>query len=450
MTYKDISKLRKKINSLDDKILNLIDERSRIVKKIGSKKDKSKEIIDINRENNIIQRLLKKSNGYYSKDSLIRVWREFFHASLKIQKNTKDDFEPKRGIQNIKVYKGGKSSAGKMKKIIKLSSNENSLKASSQVVKIFKNDNFLHRYGEISGQTLRKQLSKMHLIEKDQIVLGNGSNEILLMSAIAFCHPGDEIIHSQYGFEMYSIITKIAGAHSVIAEQEKYVLNLNSILKKINNSKKLILIDNPNNPTGTYIKKKNLSNFLSKVPKNIVVVIDGAYAEYVNNKDYDSKFSLVKKYENLIITRTFSKVYGLAGMRIGWCYTSKKIASILNKIKPPFNVNKMALSMASEALKDKKHLQRNILVNNKNRTWFQKELKKLHLKSIPSSTNFAFIECKKNSDEADKIFSILFDSGIIVRQLHSYGLPHCLRITIGNKEEMFKTVKILKKINFNV
>lgn len=447
MKKEKIIKLRKKINDLDDKLLFFLDERSRLVNEIGKLKDKTKGVIDPDRERTIINRLLNKIEGHYSKDSIVRIWRELFYSSSQIQIGSDSNIRSKRGIDNIQIYKGGKANIHGQDNTIKLSSNENALKASPKVLEVIKNDHFLHRYGEISGQTLREQLSKIHSINKDQIILGNGSNEILLMSAIAFCHPGDEIIHSRYGFEMYSIITKIVGAVSVIANQDKYKINIESILNNITSSTKLILIDNPNNPTGTFLSKTDLNNLLSKISKNVIVVIDGAYAEYVKNLSYDSSFDLVKKYNNLIITRTFSKVYGLAGMRLGWCYTSKKIAFILNKVKPPFNVNKIALSMASVALKDTKHLRKNINENERNRSWFQKELKKINIKCLPSSANFTFIECKQNSKMADQIFNILLNNGIIVRQLHSYGLPYCLRITIGTRNEMKKTIEILKTRN---
>ena len=267
------------------------------------------------------------------------------------------------------------------------------------------------------------------------------------MSALAFCHPGDEIIHSYYGFEMYPIITKIVGAVSVFAENINYKINVNSILRNITSSTKIIFIDNPNNPTGTYLNKKDLNKLLSNIPKNVVVVIDGAYAEYVNDKKYEKGFDFINNYENLIITRTFSKVYGLAGIRLGWCYTSKKIASILNKVKPPFNGNKIALLMASAALNDVKYLKQTIKKNQTNREWFERELKKLNIKFLKSETNFIFIECKKNSNKSDNIYNLLLQNRIIVRQLNSYGLPHCLRITIGTKDEMIKTIDVLKNGN---
>ena len=449
MTKDKLDDLRDKIDNLDDKILNLLDERSQIVNEIGKLKDKSRGFIDTSREQLILDRLLKKLKGYYSKDSIVRIWRELFHASLQLQVSSNSEILAKRGIENIKIYTGGKSNIEGRSDIIKLSSNENALEPSANVYKIIQKNNSLHRYGEINGQSLRTQLSKIHSIKEDQIILGNGSNEILLMSALAFCHPSDEIIHSKYAFEMYPIITKIVGAVSVIAEEVNYKVSVDSIIKNITASTKIIFIDNPNNPTGTYLNKNDLNKLLSNVPKNVIVIIDGAYAEYVESENYDNGFDLIKRFDNIVITRTFSKVYGLAGIRLGWCYTSKKIATILNKVKPPFNVNVIAMQMASVALQDVQHLNRVISENKRNRTWFEEELNKLNIKCLLSASNFTFLECDQNSDMAEKIHNLLLQNGIIVRQLHSYGLPHCLRITIGTKKEMEKTIGVLVNGNLS-
>jgi histidinol-phosphate aminotransferase len=447
MSKNAIDNLRDKINALDDKILNLLDERSEVVSEIGKFKDRSKGFVDTDREHSIIERLLKNLKGKYSKDSIVRIWRELFHASTQVQISKDLGISAKRGIENIQIYKGGQSTIKGFSNFIKLSSNENAIGPSTDVNSIVLKENNLNRYPEINGYSLRNQLSKLHSINVDQIVLGNGSDEILSISALAFCQPGDEIIHSTYGFEMYPIIAKIVGAVSVKAEEINYKVSVDSIIDNITASTKVIFIANPNNPTGTYLNKKDLNKLVSNVAKDIVIVVDGAYAEYVTDNDYEDSFNLIDRYENLILTRTFSKAYGLAGMRLGWCYTSNKLASILNKIKPPFNANTVALKMASVALQDIKHLSRVISENIKNKKWFEQELKKLNIKYLPTAANFTFVECDQNSEKAQKINNLLLENGVIVRQLHSYGLPHCLRITIGMKEDMEKTIAILQKGN---
>ena len=328
MNKKEIDNLRDKIDKLDNKIISILDERSLIVKSIGKLKNESKNVVDIEREQSILERLLKNLKGYYSKDSIVRIWRELFYASAQLQRGKELDIISKRGIDDIKVYKGGKFTIKGQTSIIKLSSNESAFGPSTNIEKIILKENSLHRYPEINGQTLREQLSALHSIHPDQIVLGNGSDEILLMIALAFCHSGDEVIHAKHGFEMYPIIVKAVGAVSVIAEEINYKVSIDSILQQITPSTKIMFIANPNNPTGTYLNRNDLSELFLRTPKNIVVVIDGAYSEYAINDDYESSFNFIDKYKNVIFTKTFSKAYGLAGIRLGWCYTSKKIASI--------------------------------------------------------------------------------------------------------------------------
>ena len=244
---------------------------------------------------------------------------------------------------------------------------------------------------------------------------------------------------------MYSIITKIVGATSkLVKEDENYKVNTSSILNEVNPSTKIIYLANPNNPTGTYLSRSEIVNLLKELPKNIIVVLDGAYAEYVMKKDYYAGFSLVDEYENIIITRTFSKAYGLAGLRIGWCYSSEKVANILNKVKGPFNTQSISQELAIIALDDKEYLKKVINYNQEIKSWFEEELKKLKIRALPSEGNFSFIETSEKN--AKKISSHLANEGIVVRQLDSYGLPNCIRITIGTQKEMEATIKSLKKL----
>ena len=193
------------------------------------------------------------------------------------------------------------------------------------------------------------------------------------------------------------------------------------------------------------MKRKEIVDLLKTLPKNVIVVLDGAYAEYVIKDDYDRGFSLVDEFDNLIITRTFSKAFGLAGLRIGWCYSSEKVALILNKVKAPFNTQSISQDIAIIALEDKDYLKKIIENNHKIKNWFEEELKKLNIDSRPSEGNFSFIETSE--EKANKISTHLTNEGILVRQLDSYGLPNCLRITIGTKQEMETTIKSLKKIS---
>ena len=302
-----------------------------------------------------------------------------------------------------------------------------------------------HRYPNIDGAQLRDKLASVHNINANQIVLGCGSDETLLFAALAFCQDGDEIIHAEHGFEMYSIITKIVGATSkLIKEDKNYKVTVNSILAQVSPSTKIIYLANPNNPTGTYLARSEINEILNKLPKNIIMVLDGAYAEYVTKDDYDNGFSLVDQFENIILTRTFSKAYGLAGLRLGWCYTSQKVATILNKVKGPFNTQGLSQEMAIIALEDKEYLDQIVKNNQEVKDWFESELKKINIKTNPSEGNFTFVEMTE--EEAKNISAHLANMGIIVRELDSYGLPNCLRITIGTKEEMEATIHALKQI----
>jgi len=447
MTGKKLDILRDQINNLDNQMLDILDRRSHVVTEIGRLKDQSKGVVDVNREQEVLDRLVALSKGKYSKDSIIRIWRELFEASSKLQLNSDSVIETKRSIENISVYQGGKATISSIERIdnqtnvIKLSSNENAFGPSKKIFSITM-DNNLNRYPEISGITLRNEIAKLHKIEKDQIILGCGSDETLLFAAQSFCQFGDEIIHAEHGFELYPIIAKVVGAVSKLAKEKDYQISVQSICDQLTPATKLIYIANPNNPSGTYLSKKEIRDLMSKIPPHVILVLDGAYAEYVTEKDYDIDFSLVNEFENIILTRTFSKAYGLAGIRLGWCYASQRVSSILARVKGPFNTSTIAQKIAFIALQDQDHVNMVVKENKKNKKWFEEELKKLNIKFFPSYANFSFLKLSEN--DAKKISDILLKNGIIIRQLDSYNLPHCLRITIGTMVDMQKTIEVLK------
>ncbi len=449
MDNKKLDVLRSNINLLDDKILDLLRQRAEIVTEIGEQKKSFTNVVDYEREQIVLDRILQSTQtNKYSKDSIVRIWREIFQASTKLQEKNKSIINTKRSINSINIYKGGKSSLSGKNNIIKLSSNENSYGPSPKVLEKINLQEMLsnsHRYPNIDGAKLREKLASINNLNANQIVLGCGSDEILMFAALAFCQDGDEIIHAQYGFEMYSIISKIVGATSkLVKEGESFKVTVTSIIDQVRPSTKIVYLANPNNPTGTYLTRNEIIDLLNKLPKNIVLVLDGAYAEYVTKEDYDNGFALVDEFENLIITRTFSKAYGLAGIRLGWCYSSEKVAFILNKVKGPFNTDSLSQEMGIIALDDKDYLNKVIKSNQEVKSWFEAELKKINIKTLPSEGNFSFVET--SDKEAKKIFAHLANSGIIVRQLDSYGLPNCLRITIGTKEEMELTINTLKDL----
>ena len=448
MKNKELDNLRSKINNIDDEILSLLSNRSKIVLEIGKhKKDNS--VVDLDREQKILDRLSSKFTGSYPKDTIVRLWREIFQSSEKLQKLTKENIQSKRSIENINVYKGGKAKLNNNKRVIKLSSNENPYGASPKAIELLETKNInhdLHRYPEIDGSSLREAIAKNFSIDSNRIILGSGSDEVLLFAALAFCQDGDEILHANHGFEMYSIVSKVVGAvPKKIMEDVNFNLNIENLIDQTNDATKVIYIASPNNPTGTYLSRDQLVKLMNSISKNIIVVIDGAYVEYVQKDDYDKGFSLSDEFDNLILTRTFSKTYGLAALRIGWCYTSKKIADILNKIKPPFNTTSISQAVAIKALEDYQYIEKIVKLNSEVKAWFENEIKKLKLKIKETEGNFSLIETSING--VDKIVDHLANDGIIVRRLDSYNLPNFIRISIGTKEEMELAINSLKNFN---
>ena len=266
MDNKKLDVLRNDINELDDKILDLLRERAEIVTEIGKQKKSIANVVDYEREQKVLDRILQNTKAKYSQDSIVRIWREIFQASTKLQEKDRSIIDSKRSINLINIYKGGKSSLKGKNNIIKLSSNENSYGPSPNVLEKINFKEALsnsHRYPNIDGAQLREKLASVHNINSNQIVLGCGSDETLLFAALAFCQDGDEIIHAEHGFEMYSIITKIVGATSkLIKEDQNYKVTVNSILEQVSPSTKIIYLANPNNPTGTYLSRTEINEIL--------------------------------------------------------------------------------------------------------------------------------------------------------------------------------------------
>ena len=448
MKNEELDALREKINIIDDEILKLLSNRSQVVIEIGKHKNEET-VVDLDREQKILDRLINKLEGSYPKDTIVRLWREIFQSSEKLQKITDFDIQSKRSIKNINIYKGGKSTLDTEKKIIKLSSNENPYGPSPEIIKVLEAQNLkknLNRYPEIDGSTLRDAISKRFSLDKERIILGSGSDEVLLFAALGFCQDGDEILHANHGFEMYSIVSKIVGAlPKKIKEDKNFNLNVDTIIENINASTKVIYIASPNNPTGTYLPRDQIVKLMQNISKNIIVVIDGAYVEYVEKKDYDKGFSLSDEFDNIILTRTFSKTYGLAALRIGWCYTSKKVSDIIKKIKPPFNTTAISQVLAIKALEDSQYIDKIVRINSEIKNWFENELKILNIKTRITEGNFSLIET--SVEESNRIANHLLKDGIIIRRLDSYNLPNFLRISIGTKEEMEETIKSLQSFN---
>ena len=348
----------------------------------------------------------------------------------------------------IEAYKPGKSKVKKLKNVIKLSANESALGMSPKAKKIISNKNLnLDKYPDGKSQNLRKAISKAYKCNSEKIICGAGSDEVIQMLCQLFLNPKDEVVVPEYSFLMYRIYSKIVGAKVVFAKEINFKVSVNEILKKITKKTKIVFIANPNNPTGTYLAKKEVLELRKRLNKKILLVIDDAYAEYMKNKDYSSGLDLFKNKDNVFILRTFSKMFGLASLRVGWGYGSKKIVDALNVIKPPFNVNGIAQLAATESLKDKafinKSIRHNLLYSEK----IKKFLETYNIFSNSVSANFLLLNFEKCRYSAKLLNEKLKNKGIILRSTEDgYHIKNKLRLTIGSKKENLKFMSVIKQV----
>ena len=355
---------------------------------------------------------------------------------------------PKFKRFNIEAYKPGKSKIKKLKKIVKLSANESALGMSPKAIKVISDKKLnLERYPDGKSEILRKEISKKYKCNSDKIICGAGSDEVIQMICQLFLKPKDEVVVPQYSFLMYRIYTKIVGAKVFFAKEIKFKVSSAEILKKVTKKTKIVFLANPNNPTGTYLTKKEILELRKKLNKNILLVVDDAYAEYMKNRDYKSGLDLFKNKNNVFVLRTFSKIFGLASLRVGWGYGSKKIIDALNVIKAPFNVSHLAQLAATESLKDKKFIERSVRHN----LYFAKRIKiyleKLNIFSNSISANFLLLDFEKCKFTAKYFYEQLKRKGIIVRSTEEgYHIKNKLRLTIGSKSENLAFINAAKKI----
>ncbi len=353
----------------------------------------------------------------------------------------------KPSINEIEKYLPGQSKLGGNEKVIKLSSNESPFILPKTIYK--KTRNLLlssNLYPDGDSILLKKALAKKFNLKSDHIVCGNGSDDILSIIAQTFSSDGDEVICSQYGFVYYPIIARAAGCKVITAASDNLNVSCKNILKMITKKTKIIFFANPNNPTGTIIFKDKLESFLEKVPKNIIVVLDGAYSEFITDKRYSDGIDLIDKFQNLIITRTFSKIFALAGLRLGWGYSNKKIIELLEKIRGPFNVNLLAQHIGKLILEEKEFLKNSIKHNEKWRKTLPKKLNDLGLESFESFANFVLVKVDPNNFSKKYILNSLKKKKILVRDLSNYGLLDFFRVSIGSSSDLNKFLKVLKLI----
>ena len=354
------------------------------------------------------------------------------------------------GVQGLSPYQAGKPIEELQRelgltKVVKLASNENPLGPSPVVLKALeKTQSSLTRYPDSSGFSLKQALANKYSVKPEQIALGNGSNDLLDLIARVFLKPSVSAVYSEHGFIVYPIAIQATGAEAIVVPATKDKgHDLPAMAKAITPSTRLVFLANPNNPTGTFFTKALFADFMQSVPADVVVVLDEAYFEYANNADYPDGVDYLAKYPNLIVSRTFSKAYGLAGLRVGYTIASAEITGLLNRVRAPFNVNSQALVAAEVALSDVDYLQRSCVVNQQGMAQLEAGLAELSLSYIPSLANFITV---KMPGDTQVIYQKLLEEGVIVRPIAVYGLSEYLRVSIGTNEENATFLIALKKV----
>lgn len=356
-------------------------------------------------------------------------------------------FKPRASILDISPYVPGKSSVGSGVRVIKLSSNETPFGPSPLAVEAYhKAGDRLHFYPDGSASELRQAIGKIHGLDPSRIVCGAGSDELLNLIAQAYLDPGDEAIFTEHGFLVYKIAILAAGGQPVVAPEVDLTASVDEILKKVSGKTKLVFIANPNNPTGTYLPIAEVQRLRDELPNQVGLVLDGAYAEYVQQSDYDAGVELVNSTDNTIMTRTFSKIYGLATLRIGWAFAPPSVIDVINRIRGPFNLSDPALKAGVAAIEDQGHIMNSVAHNERWLAHLTGAVRALGFEVTPSVANFILV----HFDETGRLTAaaadeFLLNEGLIVRRVSAYGLPHCLRITIGREQEIEALVDALTR-----
>jgi histidinol-phosphate aminotransferase len=353
-------------------------------------------------------------------------------------------------VKNIRPYKPGKPIEEVIKElglsgdILKLASNENPLGASPRAIRAMSekiSDSFL--YPDDNCYYLKQRLSEKSGIPVSNAIVGSGSVELIELIFKAYVNPGDQVIMSEPSFIMYKIACQIFGGERVAIPLKDYQHNIEAMIEKINAKTKIIIVDNPINPTGTIIKKPEMDHFVDSVPANVILVIDEAYHEYIKEADYPHGLDYLKKHQNIIVLHTFSKIYGLAGLRVGYGFGSEEIIGAMMKVRLPFNVNRIGQIAAGAALGDTDFVKASMESNETGKIYLYREFARLDLNHTPSFGNFILVDFKRDAKE---VFEAAQKKGIILRTVYEYGLPTSLRITIGSKAQNEKLVKVLQEL----
>ena len=355
--------------------------------------------------------------------------------------------KPKSSIADLISYRPEIAPAGAGEKIIRLSANESALGASPKATQALKDLDSLSLYPEQISTDLIEAIAQIEKLNPQWILPSNGSDELISLLATAFLEPNDEAIYTQYGFLVFPQAIRVAGGVAVMAKDDNLTVSVDSIIEKLSDKTKLIFLANPNNPTGTMIPRAELERLIAKTPTSVVIVLDSAYAEYVpsDNSDYTNGADLVEKHQNVVMLRTFSKIYGLASLRLGWGYMQPDIFNTLSSIRSPFSVNALAAYAGTAAIADRDFVATNHAHNQKWLTIMQDSIRQAGFETLPSVANFFLIRLK-DEKTASQAHAFLEERGILLRHMKPYGLPDCLRMSLGTDKQMEYVANVFKEL----
>lgn len=351
---------------------------------------------------------------------------------------------PRPGILDIEAYQGGLSEIEGRADVIKLSSNEGALGPSSKALAAYEAaGRGLGRYPDGSARALRDAIGARFGLDPARIVCGAGSDEILGLLARGYAGPGDVVLYSEHGFLMYPIAARAVGAEPVKVAETNLCADVDAMIGAAGNNTRIVYLANPNNPTGSYLPVADLRRLREGLPRDVLLVVDAAYAEYVSAPDYEAGAALVDEHDNVVMTRTFSKIFGLGGLRLGWAYGPAAVIDVLNRLRMPFNVSSVAQATGIAALEDKAHTDKAAALNATLLERFSATLAAAGIEAAPSVGNFVLARFSGGADQAQAADCFLRDNGILVRRMGGYGLADSLRITIGLEEEMDRVGNVL-------
>ncbi len=343
---------------------------------------------------------------------------------------------PRADVMAIEAYVPGKSGAAGLAKAHKLSSNETPLGPSPRAIAAFRSvADHLALYPDGSASRLREAIARRYGLDAAQIVCGNGSDDLLALLAHAYLRPGDEGLYTRHGFLEYPIAIKAAGAAAIAAAETDFTADVDQLLAKVSPRTKVVFLANPNNPTGTYLPFSEVKRLQAGLPADVLLVLDAAYAEYVTRNDYAAGIELVATCDNVVMTRTFSKIYGLANLRLGWAYGPTHVIDAVNRIRAPFNVNGAAIEAGIAALADTAHTESAVAHNQRWLPWLAEQIAGLGVNVTPSVGNFLLLHFPRTAGRtAKEADAYLTARGFVLRAVAAYGLPDCLRLTVGTAQ----------------